>query len=180
MLLYKFMIVCLLSPQTIAQQIQHSLDCFHANGSFSSSRFTETIYNNNKNNLPIFFTSSDLSSTPTTKYSTSNKHCLKFELPRYFTREHTLSNLAKVTFEASKAGSPYTLTRPRSNGLFGCHLKSIAHYKPLSCKACVHGKQHKWGIKSAALQHIESSHRYPGDCVSGDQLESTQPRLIHV
>jgi hypothetical protein len=55
--------MCLLSPQTITQQTNNPLDGFHAkgiHGSFTFSAFHKTIHYNSKNNLPIFFTSSEI------------------------------------------------------------------------------------------------------------------------
>ncbi len=64
------------------------------------------------------------------------------------------------------------------DGLLGASYKSIANCDQPLCKACLHGKQHKWPIVSSTLKPINSSHLEPGDYISGDQLESTQPGLI--
>jgi hypothetical protein len=59
--------MCLLSPQAVAQQTTNPSDGFHAlglKGTFTFAGFVKTIYYNSTNNLPIFFTSSDLSYSP--------------------------------------------------------------------------------------------------------------------
>jgi hypothetical protein len=63
-------------------------------------------------------------------------------------------------------------------GIFGASFSNIATCNPPLCKACIHRKQHKQPIISAQLQPLDSTHLTPGDCISGDQLESTQPALI--
>ncbi len=63
-------------------------------------------------------------------------------------------------------------------GIFGDHLKVIATCDQPLCKACVHGKQHKRPLLPSTFQPIDSSHLQPGDCISGDQLESTHLGLI--
>ncbi len=68
--------MCLLSPQTIVQQTCNLLDGFHAKGShgfFTFAGFHKTIHYNSKNNLPIFFTSSDLSHPPSSSYTSSSE-----------------------------------------------------------------------------------------------------------
>jgi hypothetical protein len=62
--------------------------------------------------------------------------------------------------------------------IFGTSFKAISTCDPPLCKACLHGKQQKHHIISTALQPLDSYHLQPGDCVSGDQLESTQPGFI--
>ncbi len=56
--------------------------------------------------------------------------------------------------------------------------KSLATCDSLLGKACIHGKQRKRPLVSATFQPLDSDHLQPGDCVLGDQLESTQPSLI--
>jgi hypothetical protein len=47
------------------------------------------------------------------------------------------------------------------------------------CRACIHGKQHhRPTTTTIATGTIDISHLTPGDCVSGDQLESTSPGLV--
>jgi hypothetical protein len=55
--------MCLLSLQTIAQQTPNPIDRFHAKGIYGIITFSghhKTIFYNSKNNLPIFFTSIEL------------------------------------------------------------------------------------------------------------------------
>jgi hypothetical protein len=61
-------LMCLLSPQTITQQTNNLNDGFNAKGPhgiFTFAGFTKTIHYNSKNNLPILFTSTDLSPSTT-------------------------------------------------------------------------------------------------------------------
>jgi len=64
------------------------------------------------------------------------------------------------------------------DGFFGSSGKSLANCEPPLCKACIHGKQHTRPIHQASLQPLDSFHLTPGDCVSADQIESTQPGII--
>ncbi len=57
-------------------------------------------------------------------------------------------------------------------------MKSLANCDQPLCKACIHGKQHKRPISPSVLQPLDSLHLVPGDCISGDQLESMLPGLI--
>jgi hypothetical protein len=60
-------LMCLLSPQTVAQQTNNLHDGFIAKSSYgrlSFSGHTKTIHYNNHNNLPIFFMASVLSTPP--------------------------------------------------------------------------------------------------------------------
>lgn len=59
------------------------------------------------------------------------------------------------------------------NGHFGDANKKLATCDPPLCKACLHGKQHKWPLFQFHFQPLDSSNLSPGDCVSGDQLKST-------
>jgi hypothetical protein len=65
-------------------------------------------------------------------------------------------------------------------GLFGAAYKSIANCDVPLCKACIHAKQHKRSIIKATPQPLDSQHLVPGDCMSGDQIESTHPGLISI
>jgi hypothetical protein len=61
--------MCLLSPQSIAQQTQNADDGFHIQPNKSIPTFIgfkKTVFYNKANNLPIFFTATDLSSPPPT------------------------------------------------------------------------------------------------------------------
>jgi hypothetical protein len=65
----------LLSPQSVAQQTTHTNDGFHVksqHGIFTFAGFQKTIYYNSDNNLPIFFTSTDLHTIPSSFSDTSS------------------------------------------------------------------------------------------------------------
>ncbi len=65
------------------------------------------------------------------------------------------------------------------DGLFGSRLTSLGNCDAPLCKACLHGKQHRRAITvNSASGILDISHLEPGDCVSGDQVESTTPGLV--
>jgi hypothetical protein len=67
--------MCLLSPQSVAQQTTHTNDGFHVksqHGIFTFAGFQKTIYYNSDNNLSIFFTSTDLHTIPSSFSDTSS------------------------------------------------------------------------------------------------------------
>jgi hypothetical protein len=63
-------------------------------------------------------------------------------------------------------------------GILGTHLSSIGKCDIPLCCACIHGKQHCHAISSTTATPLDISHLAPGDCVSGDQVESSVPGLI--
>jgi hypothetical protein len=65
------------------------------------------------------------------------------------------------------------------SGVFGPSFTSLGNCDPPLCKACLHGKQHRRAVTSnTATGSIDASHLQPGDCISGDQLESSTPGLV--
>jgi hypothetical protein len=60
-------------------------------------------------------------------------------------------------------------------GLLGTSNKCISNCNIPLCKACLHGKQHRLpsGTTPLDIGHLNS-----GDCVSGDQVESSSPGLV--
>ena len=62
------------------------------------------------------------------------------------------------------------------NSVFGSRFKLLGNCDPPLCKACIHGKQHRRAIIDPTP--LDISHLEPGDCVSGDQVESSTPGLI--
>jgi hypothetical protein len=177
--------MCLLSPQTIAQQTNHPLDGFHAKGStgtFTFSGFHKTIFYNSKNNLPIFFTSPDLSNplpyNPTLSSDITHASYLSKEPDQLQNNMTPLQH--KLLLKHQQMGHHHMdkIQQLAKDGFFGASYKSISTCDPPLCKACIHGKQHKHPIIKSALQPLDSFHLAPGDCISGDQLESMQPGLI--
>ncbi len=53
-------------------------------------------------------------------------------------------------------------------GIFGQSLQTIGSCNISLCKSCLYGKQHRFATAST----IVALHLSPGDCVSGDQVES--------
>jgi hypothetical protein len=68
--------------------------------------------------------------------------------------------------------------RLAKDGFFGPSYKSKASCDPPLCEACIHRKQHKTPFSPEFFKFIDNLHLQPGDCVSCDQMESTQPGLI--
>jgi hypothetical protein len=65
------------------------------------------------------------------------------------------------------------------DGLFGRNLTTLGSCDIPLCRSCAHGKQHHRTIPShPAAGTLDISHLEPGDCVSGDQVESTMPGLV--
>jgi hypothetical protein len=63
-------------------------------------------------------------------------------------------------------------------GFLGIHLSSIGKCDIPLCRACIHGKQHRRAIPSTSTTPLDVSHLAPGDCGSGNQVESSTPGLI--
>jgi hypothetical protein len=64
-------------------------------------------------------------------------------------------------------------------GSFGHLPSSVSNCELPLCKACLHGKQHKSSITSStATGIIDALHLTPGDCISGDQVESSAPGMV--
>jgi hypothetical protein len=63
--------------------------------------------------------------------------------------------------------------------LFGCSLQNIGSCDVPLCKSCVHSKQHRSATTSTTASGIlDALHLMPGNCISGDQVESSTPGLI--
>jgi hypothetical protein len=66
-----------------------------------------------------------------------------------------------------------------SRGLLGPSSTHVQNCPIPLFRACVHGKQHKRAIiPSTATGVIDHLHLTPGDCVSGDQVESSTPGQV--
>jgi hypothetical protein len=170
----------LLSPQSILQQTKNNLDGFHVQaqkGIFTFSGFTKTIFYNSANNLPIFFTSTNLSTTPSpTNISPETLAFLTSEEPY-----NILSSLQHKLLQRHQSMGHMHMNRIQrlaKQGFFGPNNVKLANCDPPLCKACLHGKQHKRPLSSSTLHPIDASDLNPGDCISGNQLESTHPGMI--
>jgi hypothetical protein len=178
----------LLSPQQVCQQTGCPKDGFNVQASSGILHFANhirTIYYNPTNNLPIFFTTSKLPSqlSPTLPDDSSL----------------TASTTALLSSEDLNTDAPLTYLQRRlllkhqqlghlhmarvqvlaRSGIFGPSFQSLGTCDPLLCKACLHGKQHRQAVTSTtATGSIDASHLQPGDCISGDQLESSTPGLV--
>jgi hypothetical protein len=63
----------------------------------------------------------------------------------------------------------------------GCLPKALAACDPPICKSCQVGKAHRCPVAYAGkAQPIDSNHLSPGDCVSVDPLESSEPGYVDV
>jgi hypothetical protein len=178
--------MCLLSPQMIAQHTRQNSDGFNAKGLygiFTFASFTKTIAYNSKNNLPIFFTSSDLSSSPTLDSYSSTNNNNAFLSTEDTTTDNNLSPIQQKLLLKHQQMGHLNIARVQQlakDGVFGAQFTSLANCDPPLCKACIHGKQHKRPTISSTLQPLDISHLAPGDCISGDELESTHPGLIPI
>lgn len=176
--------MCLLSPQSVAQVTQNSSDGFHAksnHGIFTFAGFTKTIFYQSQNNLLIFFTSSDLTSiTPNSSSLPYNSHTSLLSTTESHTTTPLSSIQQKLLLKHQQMGHLHMakVQKLAHDGIFGAHAKNLSDCDVPLCKACLHGKMHKLPLVSASFHHIDALHLEPGDCVSGDQLESTHPGII--
>jgi hypothetical protein len=173
-----------LSPQHIAQQTPSPTDGFHCQGNSGTLTFLGfhcTIHYNSTNNLLIIFLSTNLTSftKPSTIQSTSLLSST--DLPPIAIDTNLTSAQQKLLNLHYKLGhlDIHRVQKLARDGIFGSHLKSVGNCDAPVCKACIHGKQHRHPIPNPS-RHIDSHHLEPGDCVSGDQVESTTPAIIPV
>ncbi len=141
----------------------------------------KTIHDNSQNNLPIFFTSTTLPSTSSLSVKSSKEHLTSYLSLETPSPHETLSSTqSKLLLKHYQLGhlNMNKLQQLARDGFFGSSGKSLANCEPPLCKACIHGKQHTRPIHQASLQPLDSFHLTPGDCVSADQIESTQPGII--
>jgi len=169
----------------MAQTTNQTTDGFNSIGAFSVLTFSghqRTIHYNASNNLPIIFLASDfstplslpnhcsfLSSTdsreagsqsiePIINENLSTAQCKLLKL--HYKLGHT--NMHQIQYFAKE-------------GLLGSSAKALGNCDLPLCRACIHGKQHR---KSAGSTPLDIDHLNPGDCVSGDQVESSSPGLV--
>jgi hypothetical protein len=177
--------MCLLSLQQLMQQTSKPRDIFtiqHHSGQLIFDDHIKTIYYNKNNNLPIFFTASNLATTlclPTDLSSSTTAFLSSEELPTIENCNLTSSQRKLLHRHHQLAHLHMTCIRALAKeGIFGPNSKDITDYDIPLCKACIHGKQHHRPISSASTGPLDASHLQPGDCISCDQLESTSPGLI--
>jgi hypothetical protein len=177
--------MCLLSPQHLAQQTNCSSDGFHSKGShgiLTFSGFQRTVHYNHNNNLPILFLAttfpssthsstsiqgsdttsllSSIESEPSSNLSSTQRKLLHFHQLMGHLHMNKIQELARA-------------------GLFGRSLQTIGSCDIPLCKSCLHGKQHRSATTSTTASGIlYALHLTPGDCVSGDQVESSTLGLI--
>jgi hypothetical protein len=164
--------MCLLSPQSVAQQTNNKNDGFHVHyqhGIFTFASFKKTIFYNSTSNLPIFFTSTDLNAPPPPPYDIS---LTTAALLSSTALDDNLSPLQRPLLRKRFQFQHLHMTRIQDLaklGIFGDNKTKLASCGLPLCKACLHGKQHKCPI---------SSDLCPGDCISTNQLESSHPGLV--
>jgi hypothetical protein len=158
----------LLCPQQIAQQTGHSGDGFNAlspHGILTFEGYTKTIAYDTKSRLPIMNTIdgasaySAITGPENTTLSKSQKLLLKWH--------QRLSHLhfGQIQDLARQGRLPKTL--------LGCD--------PPICKSCQYGKAHRRPVASAGKsQPIDANDLHPGDCVSVDQIESSEPGYVDI
>jgi hypothetical protein len=173
--------MCLLSPQSVAQQTNNKNDGFHVHyqhGIFTFASFKKTIFYNTTNNLTFFFTSTDLNAPPPPSYVVS---LTTAALLSSTARDDNLSPLQRPLLCKHFRFEHLHMTRIQDLaklGIFGDNNTKLASCGPPLCKACLYGKQHKCPIISSDLRPIDSSDLCPGNCISANQLESTHPGLV--
>jgi len=148
-------------------------------GVFTFAGYQKTIHYNQTNNLPIFFTSTNLA-TPSIPSDISP------DIAAFMSSLNHTDNLSstqrQLLYKHQQLGH-LNMTRIQElarQGLLGTSNKRLANCDPPLCKACLHGKQHKRPVPLASQHPIDASDLCPGDCVSIDQLESTHPGKIPV
>jgi hypothetical protein len=178
--------MCLLSPQHMAQQTISERDGFNSKGKHGVLTFAghkRTIHYNSSNNLPIIFLATIFPSSINNNISTNNNPAsllsstsLDHETPS--TLSPSQRKLLNLHYKMGHLNIPQIQQFAR-DGLFGSHLTSLGNCDAPLCKACLHGKQHRQAITvNSASGTLDISHLEPGDCVSGDQVESTTPGLV--
>lgn len=141
-----------------------------SNCSTATAAFTKTIHYNSKNNLLIFFTSSDLSTIPPLNHNYISEPCSTYLSSETTDLHDNISPIQqKLLLKHTQMGhlNMAKIQQLAKDGIFGPSFKAISTGDPPLCKACLHGKQQKRPFFSADLQPLDSSHLVPGDCISG-------------
>jgi hypothetical protein len=155
----------LLCPQQIAQQTQRVGDGFNAlstHGILTFDGFTKTVSYDRKSRLPIMSTIDGAKAfTAATSPNTSGALSL---LLRWHQRLSHL-NFAQLQHLSRQGRLP----------------KALANCEPPICKSCQYGKAHRRPVAPPGkAQPIDSNNLHPGDCVSVDQIESSEPGYVDV
>jgi hypothetical protein len=158
----------LLCPQQIAQQTHHFGDGFNALSSHGILKFegyTKMVAYDSKSRLPIMTTIdgvkaySAITCTANTTLSKSQKLLLKWH------QRLSHMHFSQIQELAQQGWLPKTL--------LGCD--------PPLCKSCQHGKAHRRPVASTSKsQPIDANDLHPGDCVSVDQIESSEPGYVDI
>jgi hypothetical protein len=178
----------LLSPQHLAQQTALPSDGFHskgASGTLTFGSFKRTIPYNSSNNLPILFLASNYSTSQTAIVPHTTNDTTAALLSSLDGFDESRSNLSvtqrKLLHLHQKLGHLHMakIQALARLGHLGRAVQSISNCEPPLCKACLHGKQHRNSTTSISASGVlDALHLNPGDCISGNQVESTVPGLI--
>jgi hypothetical protein len=172
----------LLSPQHIAQETKLSHDGFTVHASHGVLTFgghQRTVLYNPTNNLPIFFTATNLDKPilqpPSAVIPTMVQAYLSSEnLPSHDKLSAVQCRLLNKHYQLGHLHMSRIQQLAR-DGILGKSYSSLSHCDPPLCRACLHGKQHRRVISPTTSTPIDALHLNPGDCVSCDQLESSTP-----
>ncbi len=140
------------------------------------------VSRNTSNNLPIIFLTSDFSSSSFDTTSTLPSHAsLLSSTEINDDSSNLLPSQRKLLNLHYKLGHLHMnqIQQFARDGLLGSHLKSLGSCDLPLCKSCTHGKQHRQAVTpNSTAGPLDALHLEPGDCVSGDQVESSTPGLI--
>jgi hypothetical protein len=111
-------------------------------------------------------------------FHSKGKYDILTVLGLHRTIHHNTSNNLLILFLASDFSSSSS-TSNNNSATDTSHASLARQNITLLCKACIHGKQHRQAVTTnSAAGILDISHLKPGDCASGDQVESTTPALI--
>lgn len=169
----------LLSPQHLAQETYNPTDDFQVHSSHGCLTFAghkHTVLYNPTNNLPIFFTATNLDRQPLPAFPSSAPEMVQTYLAseNAVTSTDTLSKLqCRLLLKHYQLGHLHMawIQQLARDGFLGC----LSQCEPPLCQTCLHGKQHHRSIPAASSNPIDAHHLLPGDCISCDQVESSMP-----
>jgi hypothetical protein len=171
--------MCLLSPQHMAHQTKNSEDGFIGKRKFgvlTFSGFRRTIYYNTINNLPIIFKTSNLSKLPSSPNVSKDFQALisTTEIPSINNLTIGQRKLLQLHYKLGHINMA-RIQQLIKNGFLGSSNSSAGTCDLPLCHACIHGKQHRNTVGHTPL---DINQLQPGDCISGDQVESSSPGII--